>query len=242
MGQLAGARSPGRLAHWQGEEGLIMDREGECGMKDLEKLLEISSRGHSHLCPRQILGVRMGLAGMDFLGFDAPPSKKRLLVISETDGCFVDGLTAPTGCTVGLRTLRVVDYGKVAAVFVDVESGQAVRLAPAPDVRQRAYAYAPNETRRYFAQMQAYQVMPAGELFTLRTVILSKPVAEILSRPGVRVNCAECGEEIINEREVICDGAALCRSCAQGGYFHYTLPVDGMFARTAAVEAALLGE
>jgi len=79
---------------------------------NLQPLLEKSSRDHSHLCPRQILGVRMGLAGMAALGFDAPPDKKRLLVIVENDGCFADGVIAATNCTVGHRTLRVEDYGK----------------------------------------------------------------------------------------------------------------------------------
>ncbi|MFO3797100.1 MAG: FmdE family protein, partial [Anaerolineales bacterium] len=125
-------------------------------MRALADLLQKSASQHSHLCPRQILGVRMGLLGMKALGFDAPPPKKRLLVIVETDGCFADGITAATDCTVGHRTLRVEDYGKTAATFVDTITGQAVRIAPALDIRQKAHAYAPDEPRRYFAQMQAY--------------------------------------------------------------------------------------
>ena len=127
---------------------------------DIQTLLELSSHDHAHLCPRQILGVRIGLAGMKALGFHELPAKKQLLVISETDGCFVDGVIAATGCTVGHRTLRVEDYGKVAATFVDTVAGQAVRVAPVLDVREKAYAYAPDESRHYFAQMRAYQIMP----------------------------------------------------------------------------------
>ena len=37
---------------------------------DIELLLEKSSQHHSHLCPRQILGVRIGLAGMAALGLE----------------------------------------------------------------------------------------------------------------------------------------------------------------------------
>lgn len=189
---------------------------------DLQVLLERSSREHSHLCPRQVLGVRMGLVGMKALGFEAPPAKKRLLVIVETDGCFVDGIIAATGCTVGHRTLRVEDYGKVAATFVDVQEERAVRIAPAPDIRQKAYAYAPDEPRHYFAQLRAYQIMPDEEMFIITEVALATPLAAILSRPGVRVNCDSCGEEIINEREVRRDGLILCRSCAYGGYYSIT--------------------
>jgi formylmethanofuran dehydrogenase subunit E len=186
---------------------------------ELQDLLAISNRDHSHLCPRQILGVRMGLAGLAALNFAERPENKRLLVIAETDGCFVDGVSAATCCSVGRRTLRIEDYGKVAATFVDTHTGYAVRAAPTHDVRQRAYAYAPAEPRHYFAQMQAYQIMPDEELLSLRPVELAQPLETILSRPGVRVNCARCGEEIINEREVVQDGLTICRSCAGGRYY-----------------------
>lgn len=186
---------------------------------ELQTLLEQSTREHSHLCPRQILGVRIGLAGLAALGFHEPPGKKQLLVITETDGCFVDGVIAATGCAVGHRTLRVEDYGKVAATFVDVRSGFAVRVAPRLDVRELACAFVPGEARHYFAQMQAYQFMPDGEMLTVQAVELTTPVGDIVSRPGLRVNCGMCGEEIINEREVHCSGQILCRACAGLGYY-----------------------
>jgi formylmethanofuran dehydrogenase subunit E len=186
---------------------------------NLQPLLQKSSRDHEHLCPRQILGARLGLAGMKALSFDVPPDKKQLLVITETDGCFVDGLSAATNCTVGHRTLRVEDYGKTAATFVDTQTGRAVRVAPALDIRQRAYAYAPEEQRHYFAQMQAYQIMPDNEMFTVTEVELATPVEAILSRPGIRVDCDVCGEEIMNEREVKQNGLTLCRACTHGGYY-----------------------
>ncbi|GAB4546275.1 MAG: FmdE family protein [Anaerolineales bacterium] len=189
----------------------------------LSDLLEKSSRDHSHLCPRQILGVRLGLAGMTALGFDSPPDKKRLLVIVESDGCFADGVIAATDCTVGHRTLRVEDYGKTAATFVDTLTGQAVRVAPALDVRQKAYVYAPDEPRHYFAQMQAYQVMPADEMFSVTPVMLHTPIESIVSRAGVRVNCDVCGEEIMNEREIHQDGLTLCRACAGDKYYEQSI-------------------
>lgn len=191
---------------------------------DIQHLLDISSRDHSHLCPRQILGVRLGLAGMKSLGFDAPPDKKQLLIISETDGCFADGVSAATNCTVGHRTLRVEDYGKVAAVFADVKTNIALRVAPVNDIRQRAYAYAPDEPRHYFAQMQAYQVMPDKEMFTINEVQLDTSIEAIVSRPGIRVGCDVCGEEIMNEREVKQNGLTLCRACAGTSYYH--MPVS----------------
>lgn len=191
-------------------------------MKGLSQLLEKSSQHHNHLCPRQILGVRIGLAGMKALGLEANQGTKRLLVILETDGCFTDGITAATNCTVGHRTLRVEDYGKVAATFVDTQTGRVVRVAPTLDIREQACACCPDESRHYFAQMQAYQIMPDEQMMTITDVKLMTPVEQIVSRPGVRVDCTSCGEEIMNEREVIVDGQPLCRACAGASYYQMT--------------------
>jgi formylmethanofuran dehydrogenase subunit E len=190
---------------------------------NITHLLEKSMQDHDHLCPRQILGVRIGLAGRHALGFGEPPVKKQLLVISEIDGCFVDGIIAATGCTVGHRTLRVEDYGKVASTFVDTKSGLAVRIAPRLDIRERACSFVPEEPRHYFAQMQAYQTMPDEEMLIIQEVVLNTPVEQIVSRPGVRVNCDVCGEEIMNEREILREGLTLCCSCAGNGYYQSAL-------------------
>ena len=202
---------------------------------DIQPLLEKSASQHTHLCPRQILGVRVGLAGMKALGLEANNGTKRLLVILETDGCFADGVIAATGCTVGHRTMRVEDYGKVAATFVDVKTGRTVRIAPFVEIRERAYVYAPNEPRHYFAQMQAYQVMPDKEMFTVIEVQLAVSIESIISRPGMRVNCDVCGEEIMNEREVKQDGLTLCRACTGSSYYHVPVCMPSHLMQSSTV-------
>jgi formylmethanofuran dehydrogenase subunit E len=182
-------------------------------------LLTLSSARHKHLCPRQVLGVRIGLAGGLALGLELPRPDKRLLVIVETDGCFADGVEVATGATMGHRTLRLEDYGKIGATFIDTKTEQAVRVCPQLDVREQAVLYAPDEPRHYFAQLAAYQTMPDEQLLTVQKVVLTRPLKEIVSRPGVRVNCDQCGEEIINEREISHNGQLLCRACAGLGYY-----------------------
>ena len=125
----------------------------------LSEILQKSSARHEHLCPRQVLGARIGLAGLAALGLEAPISKTTALVIIESDGCFADGVEAATGATVGHRTLHVNDFGKVAATFADVKTGSAVRISPALDARERALMYAVQEPRHYFAQLQGYQII-----------------------------------------------------------------------------------
>jgi formylmethanofuran dehydrogenase subunit E len=186
---------------------------------ELQPLLDLSACSHSSLCPRQILGARMGLYGIKLLNLPPGNSGKRLLIIAETDGCFVDGISAATNCTVGHRTLRVEDYGKVAATFADTHTGREVRISPALDVRKHAWLYSPTAQNGYLAQMQAYQIMPDEEMFTAQTVKLNINLAQIISQPGKRVNCRQCGEEIMNEREVRQNGLTLCLPCARGGYY-----------------------
>jgi len=185
----------------------------------LHELLKQSSARHDHLCPRQVLGVRMGLAGLAAIGLEAPMPHKAALVILETDGCFADGLEVASGAVVGHRTLRLVDQGKIAATFANVESGQTVRLAPSLDVRQRALKYAPEIKKKYYAQLKGYQIMPETELFTFQEVTLDPALRMIISRPGLRAKCANCGEEIINERQVCVEGKVLCRTCAGERYY-----------------------
>lgn len=193
-------------------------------MPELQNLLETSASRHTHLCPRQVLGVRIGLAGADTLGIEVPQKKKRLLAILESDGCFADGVEVATGCTIGQRTLRVEDYGKIAATFVDTKLGRAVRVTPRLDVRQKAYKYAPHQKKRYFVQLDGYQFMPIEKLVSIEEVQLITPISEIINRAGIRVNCSACGEEIINQREVLRSNQPLCKSCAGLSYYFVSQP------------------
>ncbi len=188
--------------------------------EDLYALLEKSASDHSHLCPRQVLGVRMGLAGLAALEVEAPVTMKTALVIIETGGCFADGIRVATGATVGHRTLRVEDLGKIAATFTNLGSGESLRLAPRADVRTRALEYAPDERRHYFAQLKGYQLMPEDQLFRFQWVELVTPAVQLMSRQNAQALCTECREEILNEREVVVEGKVLCRMCAFGGYYH----------------------
>jgi formylmethanofuran dehydrogenase subunit E len=185
---------------------------------EVETALREAAAAHRHPCPRQVLGVRMGVYAGEVLGLPVPQSDKRLYTLVETDGCFVDGITAATGCSLGHRTLRLMDEGKVAATFVDTKSGHAVRMSPHAESRTRALEYVPDAPTRWHAQLEAYQMMPAGELLCVRAVKLAIDLKALIGAPGVRVNCGHCGEEILNRREVLRNGEVLCTGCARGSY------------------------
>src|SRR3990172_3111527 len=191
-------------------------------MPSLSEQLQASAALHGgHLCPRQVLGVRIGRLAGEWLHLELPqpPQCKRLLAIVETDGCAADGVAVATNCWVGHRTLRVEDYGKIAATFIDVEAGQAVRIAPRGEARPRARSFAPEARDQWEAYLLGYQRMPTTDLLCAQAVRLAVPLEKIVSHWGKRAVCQRCGEEIMNEREVVREGATLCRACAGEAYY-----------------------
>ena len=201
-------------------------------MRTLDSILYESASRHKHLCPRQVLGARMGLYAAEILGLELPRADKQLLVIAETDGCAVDGLIAATRCRVGSRTLRILDFGKVAATLTDTCLERSIRIAPATQARSLAFEYAPHARNRWEAMLHGYKSMPVEELFVAQHVQLEMPLSELISRPGKKVICEICGEEVINGREVIKDGLALCQTCDGNTYYR-------VFAQ-AGLEASLV--
>ncbi len=191
-------------------------------MNTLPELLARTAALHHHLCPRQVLGVRMGMLAGRLLNLDLPQPDKRLLVFMETDGCAADGVSVASGCWVGRRTMRMVDFGKVAATFVDTRTREAVRIYPHPAARQRAIALLSQTQSRWHAQREAYRMMDDGELLRAEPVHLAVDLTAIISRAGVREVCQTCGEEVLNQREVVSAEMILCRACAGDAYYRPT--------------------
>ena len=185
----------------------------------LAALLEQSATLHQHLCPRQVLGTRIGIYAGTLFGLALPQTDKRLVAFIETDGCFADGVSVATGCWLGRRTMRLVDLGKIAVTFVDNHTERAIRLRPSVHAREVAPRYSANAQSRWHTYLAAYQVMPDDELLVATPVTLTLSLKALISRNGVRAVCDHCSEEIINEREVVRVGRTLCRSCADGAYY-----------------------
>lgn len=194
----------------------------EASRPALDELLARSASMHSHLCPRQVLGVRLGMYAASILELALPQSDKRVVAFVETDGCFADGVGAATGCWLGRRTLRLVDHGKPAATVADTELRRAVRIWPHPMARALAASYAPDAASRWESYLLGYQRMPDDRLFLAREVKLTLSLEALISSPGERAVCAACGEEIMNQRQVMLDGLPYCRGCAGDSYFSYT--------------------
>jgi formylmethanofuran dehydrogenase subunit E len=186
---------------------------------NLPALLAEAGRHHGHICPGQVLGVRMAILGCERLGIYDPKTSKRLITFVETDRCGTDAVQTVTGCTLGKRTLKFIDYGKLAATFLDTETGRAVRIAARETARDAALRFAPDEQDAHAAQLRAYKALPGDVLFSVQDVHMEVDEADLPGRPGRRVVCAECGEGVSNRREQVIGGRTLCRPCAGTPYY-----------------------
>ncbi len=185
-----------------------------------EKLLADSAALHGHICPGQVLGVRMAMRGLQELGIEKiEANSKRLVVYVEIDRCATDAIQVVTGCKLGKRTMKYVDYGKLAATFIDLNTGDAVRLAAREDVREKAARHQPDGWTKNEAQVAAYKTMPDEELFDIERVSVHIPGTDMPGPPLSRVICDECGEGVNDGREVRREGKILCRACANGSYY-----------------------
>lgn len=189
-------------------------------MRSLDELLVDAALMHrGHVCSGQVLGVRMAMLGCQLLGVDEPTQGKRLIVYVEIDRCMADAIAAVTGCRLGKRTLKHIDYGKCACTFVDTSTGRAIRVSARDDARSNVCRYAPFGLDKSAAQRETYKVMPDDELFIVQEVLVDIPDHDQPGRPISRVMCAICDEGINDRREVRLNGQVLCRACAQGGYY-----------------------
>jgi formylmethanofuran dehydrogenase subunit E len=189
-------------------------------MKTLEEYAALAEGSHGHLCAGQILGIRMAMLGLSALDIDDPvKARKRLVTFVEIDRCATDAVSLVTGCRLGKRSLKYVDYGKVAATFVDLETGRAVRVAAREEAREKAKAMFPALANTAQAQIEAYKVMENDDLFSLEAVRVSLNPEDLPGRPRSRVTCARCGEGVNDGRERREGERLLCRSCAGEGYY-----------------------
>ena len=190
-------------------------------MKSFEAYLRDAEQAHGHLCAGQVLGVRMAMLGLEKLAIDDPQGKdrKRLVTFVEIDRCATDAIGVVTGCRLGKRALKFRDWGKMAATFIDVSTGKAIRIAAKESSKARARTMHPELADKNQQQMLAYREMPEDDLFAMQWVKVEMPPEEFPGYKGERIVCTECGEGINFRREVQQDGRVLCRACAGESYY-----------------------
>jgi formylmethanofuran dehydrogenase subunit E len=190
-------------------------------LKSFDEYLRDAEQAHGHLCAGQVLGVRLAMLGLQKLGIDDPHGKdrKRLVTFVEIDRCATDAVGVVTGCRLGKRALKFRDWGKMAATFIDVSTGKAIRIAAKESSKALAKQLHPEVENKNQQQMLAYREMSDTDLFSTQWVKVELPPEEFPGYKGERISCEKCGEGINFRREVKRDGRVLCQGCAGESYY-----------------------
>jgi formylmethanofuran dehydrogenase subunit E len=193
----------------------------EASVDTFENLLDISTKIHGHICAGQVIGVRMSMLGLERIGIDDPrgADRKKLYVLVEIDRCATDAIQSVTGCSLGKRSMRGMDFGIMAATFVNLETGKAVRITAREESRELSKKYYPALDNKYQQQLEAYKIMPVDELFSFQDVEANIPQCDMPGRPMRRVQCDDCGDYVQDCREVLTNGKTICRACAGQRYY-----------------------
>lgn len=191
-------------------------------MEPFDKLLASSVEAHGHLCPGQVVGVRMAILGCRLIGLDAPKRHdqiKKLIIYVEMDRCTGDAVAHTTGVKLGRRSLKHMDFGIMAATFVNLETQKAYRIVSTEESRDLVTAYAPDITRYPDQQIEAYKRMPDSVLFRVHEVEVTLSEYDFPGPTRRKATCTQCGQVVRDHREVVKDGFILCKICAGQAYF-----------------------
>jgi len=180
--------------------------------ENFEMLVEEAGKFHGDICAGISIGTRMTMSGLRRIGITDPKGadRKKVMVFTEIDRCATDSIMALTGCRPGKRTMKVLDYGKMAATFINLETGKAVRLAAAP---------------KRDGGTPDYATIPDEEMFTVTEVKVPLLPGDMPGKPTRHATCSRCGETILDGRDLEVEGNILCKPCAAGkDYFSVLAP------------------
>jgi formylmethanofuran dehydrogenase subunit E len=181
-----------------------------------ETLVEEAGKFHGDICAGISIGTRMTMSGLERIGITDPKGadRKKLIVFVEIDRCCTDAIMALTGCRPGKRSMKIYDYGKMAATFINLESGKAVRVAMR-DSRETSDAK-PRELPDFAKASEA-------DLFSITEVTVPLRPEDLPGKPLRRVPCSRCGERIMDGREIEHENESLCRPCFEKRNYYHVL-------------------
>jgi len=191
-------------------------------MQDFDTLLKNSASAHGHLCAGQVVGVRMAMLGCRLIGLDHPKridQIKKLIVYVEMDRCTADAVANVTGARLGRRSLKFMDYGIMAATFVNLSTNKSFRVISTEESRELAEVYAPEISQKHLQQLEAYKRMPDYVLFRVQKVNVEINEYDMPGPTQKKITCTKCGQVVRDQREVMIDNVPVCRPCAGNAYF-----------------------
>lgn len=196
-----------------------------------EKLLQRAAELRGHLCVGLPSGLKMAQLGLQLLNMSEEEKRENLVVFVETDRCPVDAIQIATGCSAGSRRLKMMDYGKSAATFVDGATGKGYRIMAKKNLKTRAFELAiqdkiikVDQQVEEFSKlerkilMNAYIKLPPKDLFDFQKVRITWNLP-ILPSTNQHDKCAKCSEEFSGDKGSKKGDKIFCNPCAKGSYY-----------------------
>ena len=172
-----------------------------------ENLVQQAGKFHGDICHGIKIGTRMTMSGLRRIGVSDPKGadRKKLMVFVEIDRCTTDAIMALTGCRPGKRTMKIRDYGKMAATFINMETNKAFRVVIKSHKK-------PGENDN--GAQPDFASLPEEELFAIVEVEVPLRPEDLPGKPLSRLDCARCGESVMDGREVRRGEQLFCAPCA----------------------------
>lgn len=194
---------------------------------DWEKVLDF----HGHSCPGLAVGYRVAQIALRELA-SRRAEDEELVAVVENDACGVDAIMVLTGCTIGKGNLLYRDFGKQVYTFGVRNGSRALRISvngavlhrPDPaltELRKKVFGgTATAEEKEEFHKAQherTHQIvhLPEEEFCKVENIRFEFPGK---ARIFPSVECAECGEYVMEPRARVKNGELVCIPCA--GEYH----------------------
>jgi formylmethanofuran dehydrogenase subunit E len=172
---------------------------------------------HPCICPRQIIGLRMARLACRWLEIDPAVQRKQIFVYMEMGRCAADSVILVTGASPTNQLMRLMNFGKLAATFVSLNSGRAIRVSEHFHSRQTAANMLPEYSNVREAQIRAYQYMSDELLLYWQEVNLLQGVPIIPEKYSI--DCSRCGERINENAHLTIANRPVCKPCTEGTYY-----------------------
>jgi formylmethanofuran dehydrogenase subunit E len=160
---------------------------------------------HGHSCPGLAIGYRMTKAGLAFLS-GSRSEDEELVAIVENNACGVDALQVLSGCTFGKGNLIFKDYGKQVYTLYDRKTKRGVRVLF--DARKFPEDV-PTDRERFVNWLLSAS---DDSFLTLTEARMDEPEPAKIMKS---VECAFCGEMVMETRTREIDGRSACIPCAE---------------------------
>jgi formylmethanofuran dehydrogenase subunit E len=190
---------------------------------DWEKAVEF----HGHSCPGLAVGYRVANIALRELA-SRRAEDEELVAVVENDACGVDAVMALTGCTLGKGNLLYRDLGKQVYIFGARSGNRALRISvngavlhrrdPAlMELRKKVFGGgATEEEKEQYHRAQHERThkilhLPEEEFCKVEEIPFQFPGK---ARIFPSVECAVCGEYVMEPRARVKNGEMVCIPCA----------------------------